>query len=130
MISCYIQIQILQQYKPTDFIDAMFLQKYVELSKYLSTQANAQTSVEDIAKMYGLSRVAFTRNFTRDTGITPKKLIDRYTMKRCIDLIDKELSFKEIAAKLQFSNEFAFSRFFKRLMGSSPRIWKKNHEKL
>ena len=129
-LAYYIQIQILQQYKPSDFIDAMFLQKYIELSKYLSTQANAQTSVEDIAKMYGLSRVAFTRNFTKDTGLTPKKLIDRYTMKRCLDLIDKDLSFKEIAAMLQFSNEFTFSRFFKRLMGSSPRTWKKNHKKL
>lgn len=125
-----VQIQILKKYESQDFEGAILLRKYIELSQYLSVYANAQTSVDDLAQLYGLSRGAFTRNFTKDTGFTPKKLIDRYTLKRSLELIDQKFSFKEIASALQFSNEFTFSRYFKRLTGSSPRSWRKNHTKL
>ena len=120
-----LQIQILKHYDASDFLGVTFLKKYNRLAEYLSSQVNAQTSVEDLAALYNLSRVAFTRNFTTETGITPKKLIDRYTLNRCLDLMNKGISSKEISSTLHFSNEFAFSRFFKRLTGHSPRNWKK-----
>ena len=108
-----LQIQILKHYDASDFLGVTFLKKYNRLAEYLSSQVNAQTSVEDLATLYNLSRVAFTRNFTTETGITPKKLIDRYTLNRCLDLMNKGISSKEISSTLHFSNEFAFSRFFK-----------------
>ena len=124
-----ILVKILQHYDINEFRGAIFLRKYNKLSQYLSMHSNAQTSVEDLAEIYGLSRIFFTRKFVSETGITPKKLIDRYTLRRCLDMMDQNLSIKEISMELQFSNEFSFSRFFKRLTGESPRNWKKHHMK-
>ena len=123
-------ISLLDHYSGEDFWGPLLLRKYSKISEYLITQGNAQTSVSDIAKLTGESRESFSRNFSAYTGITPKQMIDRYVVRRCLDLLSSGCSIKETAFRLKFSNEFAFSRFFKRLMGESPNYWKKHRENL
>lgn len=125
-VSVYsILLSFLEHYPESDFWGPLSLRKYSRLAEYLIYQGNAQTSVSDLAELCGESRETFTRHFTSSTGITPKQLIDRYLIRRCVDLLSADTSIKEIAYQLQFSNEFAFSRYFKRLLGASPLNWKK-----
>lgn len=121
-----IQISLLDHYSKEDFWGPLSLRRYAKLAEYLMNHGTGRTSVSEIAEFCGESREGFTRHFTAYTGITPKKIIDHYLIRRCLDLLSSGCSMKETAARLQFSNEFAFSRFFKRLLGESPRNWK-NH---
>ena len=119
-------ISFLDHYPEDDFWGPLSLKRYSTLSEFLIYHGTAQTSVSDIAKLAGESRESFTRHFTNHTGITPKQMIDRYVIRRCMDLLSSGCSIKETAFRLKFSNEFAFSRYFKRLMGESPSYWIKH----
>ena len=118
-----LQIALLEQYGEEDFRAPLTLRQYASLTDLLAEKGNARTSVEELARFRGESREHFTRHFTSCTGITPKQFIDRFVISKCLDLLDGGLSVKETAAAMRFSSEFAFSRYFKRNMGESPRAW-------
>ena len=120
---------IFQHYALENFRKPMALFQYIDLINYLSVNGNAQTSVSDLAALKKLSRENFTRHLSADTGITPKQLIDRFVINRCLILIGQGHSFKEIARIMKFPDEFAFSRYFKRNIGESPRAWKQSRNK-
>ena len=80
--------------------------------------------MSDLAAISHESREGFTRRFSAATGITPKQLIGRFLMSRALELLNGNGSLKEIAAELNFSSEFAFSRFFKTQMGEAPSHWR------
>ena len=117
-------VQLLDHYAPEDFWKPLALRKYADLTDYLNQNGTALTSVADLAREKNTSRENFTRHFMSDTGITPKQLIDRFVMGRCMTLIGQGCSFKEIAQQMKFRDEFAFSRYFKRNLGESPRFWR------
>ena len=117
-------VQLLDYYAPEDFWKPLALRKYADLTEYLDQYGTALTSVADLAREKRFSRENFTRHFTADTGITPKQLIDRFVIGRCLALIGQGYSFKEISYLMKFRDEFAFSRYFKRNMGESPRDWR------
>lgn len=115
---------MLDYYKQEDFWKPLALRRYVHLTDYLQKQGNALTSVQELAELEHESRESFTRKFTVCTGITPKQMIDRFVMSRCLSLVNQGLCFKEISAILRFRDEFSFSRYFKRNMGVSPSAWR------
>ena len=117
-------VRMLDCYDLQDFWKPLALRKYADLTDYLNRNGTALTSVSDLAAEKKLSRENFTRRFTADTGITPKQLIDRFVIGRCLTLIEQGCSFKEIAARMKFRDEFSFSRYFKRNQGVSPRNWR------
>ena len=120
-------VKLFDRYKAENFSAPLALKKFSHLADFLNQNGNAKTSVSDLAEICGLSRENFTRNFTAITGFTPKKLIDRFVIKRCVMLLNKGASFKEISYQLKFSNEFVFSRYFKRMTGESPKNWRNKH---
>jgi transcriptional regulator GlxA family with amidase domain len=115
-----------QHYTLENFRKPMALFQYIDLINYLNIHGNAQTSVSDLAALKMLSRENFTRHLIADTGITPKQLIDRFVINRCLTLIGQGYSFKEISRIMKFPDAFAFSRYFKRNIGESPRAWKQS----
>ena len=115
---------LLAHYPPEDFWKPLALKEYEPLTGYLDAHGTARTQVEELAVLCGESREHFSRRFAARTGITPKQLIDRFVTGRCLTLLGEGRSFKEIAEMLEFSSEFAFSRYFKRNTGESPRNWR------
>lgn len=115
---------LLAHYPPEDFWKPLALKEYEPLTAYLAAHGTARTQVEELAALRGESREHFSRRFAARTGITPKQLIDRFVTGRCLTLLGEGRGFKEIAGRLEFSSEFAFSRYFKRNMGESPRAWR------
>ena len=115
---------LLPHYAPEDFRQPLALRQYLPLAEYLDRHGSAATTVGDLAARCGESREVFTRHFKARTGITPKQLIDRFVIDRCARLLEEGLSSKEITARLQFSSEFVFSRYFKRQMKLAPRAWR------
>ena len=115
---------MLEHYAPEDFRKPLALRRYAGLTSYLEKCGNARTSVQDLAEREKESREGFTRHFSACAGITPKELIDHFVISRCLTLINQGYSFKETSRILRFRDEFAFSRYFKRNMGESPRSWR------
>ena len=123
-----LQSFLLSFYSPEDFHTPLALQNYAPLLEYLEQNGSGRTTVKDLAEFRNESRENFTRHFTGTTKMTPKQLIDNVVMGKALELLKSGHSVKETADILEFSNEFVFSRAFKRHTGSSPLIWLKQNK--
>ena len=92
---------------------------------HLQSRPPASVTVEELAALHGVTRECFSRNFTRITGISPKKLLTQMIISRaCRALAGVPRPFREVAAELGFANEFYFSSFFRKHMGVSPKEYR------
>ena len=93
---------------------------------YIQNHCTAATTVEELAALRKTRRETFTRKFTAATGITPKELLTQAVLNRAGNLLLRgNYRVREVAFELGFSNEFYFSRFFRRHLGCSPREYRK-----
>ncbi len=99
-----------------------------DLIDYLLRDCHAGITVGKMACLMHLGREAFTRKFTADTGSPPKRFFNRFLLRRACDLLlQPSGSVRETSRLLNFSNEYYFSRFFKKLTGISPMDYRKYH---
>ncbi len=127
-LAASLMARVISMYDEEDFQGPLSLKQYMHLTDYLLKKGDAQTSVSELAAICGESRECFTRHFKERTGLTPKQLIDRVIIGRCLELLQNGRSSKEIASLMNFSSEYVFSRYFKRNINESPRQWM--HKKL
>ena len=100
--------------------------KYRKLLAYLNREADAQTSVEDLASLTGCSRDLLSRNFSRDFGIPLKRYMQKTLVAKAEKLLrNPSLKIREIAFRLGFSDEYYFSRFFRKETGNSPSFFRR-----
>lgn len=78
-------------------------------------------TVERLARAVGLSRAAFARRFAAASGRSPGCFLTelRLALARAM-LTDQDDSLAELAARVGYASEFAFSRAFKRQFGVAP----------
>ena len=92
---------------------------------YIQNHCTAATTVEELAALRKTRRETFTRKFTAATGITPKELLTQAVLNRAGNLLLRgNYRVREVAFELGFSNEFYFSRFFKKHTGMPPHRFK------
>lgn len=98
---------------------------YSAVLEYISTHCTARTRIAELAKVMNLPRETFTRRFTADTGISPKRFFDRRLLHRASELLRRpHITAREVAYELEFSSEFVFSRFFKTRTGMPPNAYR------
>ena len=87
----------------------------------LEENPGSELYLSEVARALGMSEETFRKRFVRATGVSPWRYrLTRRTEIACRWLHEGGLSNKEIAARLGFSDEFHFSRCFKRITGRSP----------
>ena len=99
------------------------------LSKVLS-QMHAQPAtdwtVESLAQEAGLSRAAFARRFAAQVGEPPLAYLTRWRMGLAARLLKaSEAPLVEVAARIGYESEFAFSRAFKKSRGIAPAAFRR-----
>lgn len=78
-------------------------------------------SVEALARAAGLSRSQFSERFTAVLGLAPARYVATWRMQLALRWLTRErLSIGELAARLGYDSEAAFSRAFKRIIGKPP----------
>ena len=92
---------------------------------------NPDFNVNTLSKMMGLHYNYFSILFKRETGISPKKAINDCRIKNACKMLKfTDNSVKNISLKCGFSDEFYFSRNFKKVMKVSPTEYRKCEEYL
>lgn len=93
----------------------------------LEAERGSRIDLGDLARTLGMGYESFRKRFTRLVGQPPA----RYRIARLIDQAcemmqqENRTSDKEIAEVLGFCDEFHFSRRFKRIVGESPRQFRR-----
>ncbi len=95
--------------------------------RYVRENISGDINANDISCYLDLSREHFTRVFKEQTGFTPYQYILRQKMLRaCRYLKETDLSQKEIALKVGYSEVANFSRSFTRFVKLSPGNYRKH----
>ena len=98
--------------------DVQLHQQFVEaLERDFTTSHDAGHYADEL----GVTPGTLSRTLTKLTGRTTKQLIVERVILEAVRLLRfSDLSIKEIAARLGFSDQFAFSKAFKRQRGEAP----------
>jgi AraC-like DNA-binding protein len=85
-------------------------------------------TLEDLAKIAGLSRSAFAERFAQVLGRPPIQYLAEWRMQLATSLlVDSKDAIAQVAAKVGYESEAAFSRAFKKLVGAPPAEWRRAH---
>jgi AraC-like DNA-binding protein len=83
-------------------------------------------TVERLARAVGLSRAAFARRFVAVSGHSPLAYLTELRLALAASLLeDDDSSLAEIASRVGYASEFAFSRAFKRQHGVAPGVFRR-----
>lgn len=85
--------------------------------------------VPDLANLTSRSVSAFERSFKKRLHLTPTDFIRRVRIhEACRQLIHSQEQLSKIAADCGFSDQAHFSREFKRIMFTTPVVYRSNHQ--
>ncbi len=88
-------------------------------------------SVRELAKLVSLSPSRFAARFTQIMGTTPMVYVTRWRMYLASQLLhETQFGIEQISIQVGYENVAAFSRAFKRNVGSSPGVWRANQRSL
>lgn len=83
-------------------------------------------TVEELGRIVGLSRSALHARFMQFLGSTPAQYIARWRVQLGAELLRRsQRSVLSIAHDVGYGSEAAFSRAFKRILGTAPAAWRR-----
>lgn len=99
--------------------------QFTKVFDLIEREMGADLRLSALAEAYGTTVEAFSMAFSRGTGSSPKEYLTRRLNQEALQLvINTDLKLKQVAERLRFSDEFYFSRFFKKLNGCSPKAYR------
>lgn len=85
-------------------------------------------SVARLAGEVGMSRSPFAAKFTALVGVPPLSYLSRWRMQLAASLLQNEkLNISEVAARVGYDSEAAFSKAFKRRFGLAPSAYRRQN---
>ncbi len=98
-------------------------------ARALLTSASAESmELEKIARSLNLSYETFRKRFQRDTGISPAqfRLQQRVESAKRLLTYSPQMTNRQVAASLGFSDEYHFSKRFTEIAGMTPRAFRRS----
>lgn len=95
--------------------------KYSRIIELVEKRPSVQLTVGDLAEKMKMSRDMLSKTFSKDIGIPLKTYLTKQIVQKATEyLIYTEKRISEIADELDFSNEYYFSKYFKKHKGLPP----------
>jgi len=83
-------------------------------------------TIERLARETGLSRTTFSERFVQFVGLSPMQYVHQWRMQVASRLLEQQgVSIAQAGSEVGYVSEAAFSRSFKKLVGVSPGVWRK-----
>lgn len=102
--------------------------KMNRLLAYIDENIEKKISIKELASYIGMSEKYFIHFFHSHTGYSPKQYMINQRMNYSVSLLsDPALTLSEIALKMDFSDQYAFSKAFKKYYGEAPDIFRKHY---
>lgn len=86
-------------------------------------------TIEDLGKVAGLSRSVLAERFTLLVGMPPMQYLAKWRMQIAAGLLTGGANMAAVAAEVGYGSEAAFSRAFKKVVGTGPSAWRRRHDR-
>ncbi len=100
--------------------------KLSAIRRYIKYNYMTEINVESISKLFGFERSYLYRIFKKRYGIGVKEYIIKVRMEKAEYLLKEGRSVGEVSLLVGYSDEFAFSKAFKKINGLCPLNFKKS----
>ncbi len=98
------------------------LSKFVEVFDYIDKHIDEPIQLGELANLMFMNKVYFSNLFKKTFGVSPRQYIQQKKLDRaCLLLSDHALSIAGIAKQLNFYDAAAFTAFFKKHTGKTPK---------
>ena len=91
---------------------------------YLERHYADSITLDELARLAGLSKYYLLRAFTRQKGISPYRYLETVRIDRAKRLLEQGAMPADAAADTGFSDQSHFTKFFKNLIGLTPRQYR------
>jgi AraC family transcriptional regulator, alkane utilization regulator len=86
-------------------------------------------TVSTLARHVAVSRSVLAERFTRAVRVSPMRYLAQWRLRMASELLrNTPLGMTEVAARVGYESEAAFSRAFKRHFGKAPAVWRRHTE--
>ncbi len=90
---------------------------------HVSSRLDESISIDEMARLAGMSRAVFHRRFKQVTTMAPMQFVKSMRLNHAAMKIATGMSVNEAAMEVGYVSPSQFSREFKRLYGQSPKQW-------
>ena len=95
--------------------------------KYIHANFTEKIKIPDLAKLEGLSNSRYITLFSQEIGKTPSEYILGLRLARACDLLTTtNMEIRLVGADSGYSDQYFFSKIFKKHIGMSPQEYRKN----
>lgn len=101
--------------------------QYIESSiNYMEKNIDKPVSLEELSSFNNLSKSQLTEVFKEKTGYSPIDFFIRLKIQKACSQLDlSDLTVAEVSSNVGYSDQYYFSRIFKKIMGMSPSDYRK-----
>ena len=97
--------------------------------KYIHANYTEKIQIPYLAKLEGMSNSRYDTLFSKEMGKTPMEYILSLRLsKACELLLSTDMAISLIGAAVGYKDQYFFSRIFKKHVGTSPQIYRKNNK--
>jgi AraC family transcriptional regulator len=100
--------------------------KLQQIIEYIDAYLDRDLSLQELSNLVQMSPHYFSKLFKQSTGTTPHQYVIRCRIERAKNLMQQgKLSLAEIATQVGFVDQSHLHRYFKRLVGVTPKNYGK-----
>lgn len=129
LIDLLFSIEAFRETMITEFEEVLDEKSYYiqQITTYVQDNYNGKILLEDIANEVNLSKSYLVHLFKEKTGYTIMDYVMQYRLTQSLHLLKTypDWTFKQLSSSCGFESEAHYSRFFKKHIGVSPNVYRK-----
>ena len=101
---------------------------FKKATAYISKEyCSNQLSIDKVCEYVGVSQGCLIKLFKENKGLTPNEYLAKIRVEKSLEYLRENASVEKAALNSGFSSSETYIRIFKKIMGITPGVWKRNN---